>query len=678
MKLRFHLKSTLPFISVLILAACGGGGGGGGVEVTSAGGGYGTTSTNTAPVILGGYIHTQKVCCYFNDDNDFFSPEGVIAVFKVSASDAEGDSIAFSVSGNDASKISISENDGSDEAIVSFISTPDFEAPVDANSDNIYSFNVSVSDGTLSSTQAFTITVTKDASADNADAWNGVLVKDDRYTPYDKYGSSYNLIVGALPDVTDGFVTNVLNIANKMLAENDDTNSVNRDLLLNNFTQYKAFQRVGSTNMSSYDPALNNDNYAGWDNINDNYSVVDFIWEATLNSPADEQTKAGQINAILEHLLHTITLIFDKSFTSWGYEDTSSDLVLAMNQAIAGGYYDPIGNYGSTQETDPTLYSRIIAQEFAYWMILTGWDLKSVYAPDAAPEWTILTAAEMETKLPLAHKLFTDTVNGVLVNPTQAYLDGLTFSSLPTASADLSGVSFQVGVEANASGAGNVYVIEGTQKKSITLEVNRTYTFIHSRDHPLRFSTTPDGTHEGGIEYRQQVYTYNQDQTVIEITSSTPSTLYYYCATHKGMGGTLTISSLPTAGTTPAAPTTPTSTAVTIEVNVAANNEGSGNVYVIEGTQKKSLTLEVGKTYTFIHPTGHPLRFSKTSDGTHSTSSGYPSPELREYTDGVTTSTAGSTVIEASFFSTHAHFGTTLYYYCSLHSGMGGTITISD
>ena len=62
------------------------------------------------------------------------------------------------------------------------------------------------------------------------------------------------------------------------------TNSVNRDLLLSNFTQYKALQRVGSINMSSYDPALNNDNYAGWDNINDNYSVVDFIWETTSNS----------------------------------------------------------------------------------------------------------------------------------------------------------------------------------------------------------------------------------------------------------------------------------------------------------------------------------------------------------------------------------------------------------
>ena len=187
-------------------------------------------------------------------------------------------------------------------------------------------------------------------------------------------------------------------------------------------------------------------------------------------------------------------------------------------------------------------------------MILTGWDLKSLYAPDVAPEWTILTATEMETKLPLAHKLFTDTVNGVLVNPTQAYLDGLTFSSLPTASA---------------------------------------------------------------------------------------------------------------------APPTPNSSAVTIAVSVAANNAGSGNVYVIEGTQKKSLTLEVGKTYTFTHPTGHPLRFSKTSDGTHSTSSGYPSPELREYTTGVTTTgTAGSSGASVELVVS-ASTPTKLYYQCGAHALMG-------
>ena len=553
-----HCKLILPFLSVFILAACGGGGGSGG---GSAGQVDGTNAANSAPTILGAYSNTQVACCYFEPNNDYFSMEGITSIFTVSASDAEGDSITFSLSGDDASKINISKKDGVNEAVVSFILAPNFESPEDANSDNIYSFNVIVSDGTLSSSQAFTISVTKDTSADTASAWDGVLLKNDAYKPYNKYGTSYNLIVGALPDVTDGFATNVLNIANKILASNDATNSINRDLLLNNFNQYNAFQRVGKTNMSSYDPALNNDNYAGWDFINDNYAVVDFIWESTYSSPADERTKANQINAILEHLLHTITLIFDKSYTSWGYEDESSELVLAMNEAITGGFYNPSDNYGSLSDSDPALYKRIIAQEFAYWMIVTGWDLKSLYAPDVAPEWTILTATEMETKLPLAHTLFTDTVNGVLVNPTQAYLDGLTFSSLPTANA---------------------------------------------------------------------------------------------------------------------APPTPNSSAVTIAVSVAANNAGSGNVYVIEGTQKKSLTLEAGKTYTFSHPTAHPLRFSTISDGTHSTVGGYPSQELREYTDGVNTSTAGSTVIEARLNSSHAHHGTTLYYYCSLHSGMGGSITISD
>ena len=89
----------------------------------------------------------------------------------------------------------------------------------------------------------------------------------------------------------------------------------------------------------------------------------------------------------------------------------------------------------------------------------------------------------------------------MLVNPTQAYLDGLSFSSLVSATDLANGPSFLVSVEANANGVGNVYVIDGIQKKSITLEVGVNYIFNHSTDHPLRFSTTPDGTHAGGAEY---------------------------------------------------------------------------------------------------------------------------------------------------------------------------------
>jgi uncharacterized surface protein with fasciclin (FAS1) repeats len=103
-------------------------------------------------------------------------------------------------------------------------------------------------------------------------------------------------------------------------------------------------------------------------------------------------------------------------------------------------------------------------------------------------------------------------------------------------------------------------------------------------------------------------------------------------------------------------------TAETIEVSVEASNDGSGNVYVIGGVQRKALTLAVGTTYTFTHPSGHPLLFSETGDGTHSGGT--------EFTSGVDSSIAGTTVIEVTS-STPA----TLYYYCSLHARMGSAAT---
>ena len=97
----------------------------------------------------------------------------------------------------------------------------------------------------------------------------------------------------------------------------------------------------------------------------------------------------------------------------------------------------------------------------------------------------------------------------------------------------------------------------------------------------------------------------------------------------------------------------------TIEVTVAENSNGAGNVYVINGTQNKSISLELGKTYIFNHPTGHPLKFSETSDGTHGGGS--------EYRSAINTTTPGVTIITPSIDTPAV-----LYYYCSIHSGMGG------
>lgn len=124
-------------------------------------------------------------------------------------------------------------------------------------------------------------------------------------------------------------------------------------------------------------------------------------------------------------------------------------------------------------------------------------------------------------------------------------------------------------------------------------------------------------------------------------------------------------SATPTPSPTPAPTPAPSITTYTVTV---ASYYGS-NYFYINGSRQATLDLTEGSTYRFDQSdssnSGHPLRFSTTSNGTHSGGS--------EYTTGVTTSgTPGSsgayTQIEV------ASGAPTLYYYCTNHSGMGGTI----
>ena len=109
-----------------------------------------------------------------------------------------------------------------------------------------------------------------------------------------------------------------------------------------------------------------------------------------------------------------------------------------------------------------------------------------------------------------------------------------------------------------------------------------------------------------------------------------------------------------------------TAPAITYSVKVVSD---SGNKYRFDdfGTSAVTLDLQEGGTYTFDQSdssnSGHPLRFSTTSDGSHRGGS--------EYTTGVTTTgTPGSA--GAKTVITVGSGVATLYYYCTQHSGMGG------
>ncbi len=94
----------------------------------------------------------------------------------------------------------------------------------------------------------------------------------------------------------------------------------------------------------------------------------------------------------------------------------------------------------------------------------------------------------------------------------------------------------------NVTDSGGKYFIDGVRNPVLSLIKGFTYRFLYPNitSHPFRFSTTNDGSHNGGSIYSVGVTTGSgPDYIQIEVTDSTPSTLYYYCTAHPGMGNSI-------------------------------------------------------------------------------------------------------------------------------------------
>ena len=144
----------LLLIGLISISACGGGGGGGGDSYSAP-----EAPSNNAPTIT-------------NTTGNYSVPENQTSAFTVTASDPDGDSLTFSISGTDSSLFTISSS-----GVVTFNAAPDYENPSDSGTNNVYDLSASVSDGSLSASKDFMVSVINDTSDDiTTEGYDGTYV----------------------------------------------------------------------------------------------------------------------------------------------------------------------------------------------------------------------------------------------------------------------------------------------------------------------------------------------------------------------------------------------------------------------------------------------------------------------------------------------------------------------
>ena len=137
----YFMKYCVPYLGYLkfwpvclFLTGCGGGGNDGQEAIPDS-----IPSPNKSPTLTLDFATSL--------------PENQIRIGKVIVNDPDGDAVSLTLSGDDSVFLILKQD------ILLFKKAPDFEEPVDTDADNVFVFDVTASDGTLSVSKSVEIEV---------------------------------------------------------------------------------------------------------------------------------------------------------------------------------------------------------------------------------------------------------------------------------------------------------------------------------------------------------------------------------------------------------------------------------------------------------------------------------------------------------------------------------------
>jgi len=311
------------------------------------------------------------------------------------------------------------------------------------------------------------IRICADGTGNATDYVGGPLEETVLYPPFDRSLAINGVTLLGLPElggtekVSDEFIKKVARVYEMILDPDGPNINYNKQAaVLQSLQSKKTIQRIGYEGMGAYFPPL--ESYAGWDQTNDDNANVDFIWELDGVTPQDKITE------VLEHALHTITTFGLPGAYPNVFNQTSpyGPTYNAMSEAINNGVFD-ISGYTQQPGESNDEFNALLMREYLYLLIYSEWGFVAPYISGGSlsPEWTPITATDVEDQNPLGHSLYTTYIQTLLAKPNTDILDSMFATG---------GLSGYIPFEDNPIG-GNIDCLSRIYKSSQSISNNPTW-----------------------------------------------------------------------------------------------------------------------------------------------------------------------------------------------------------